>query len=344
MGTITKRGNVYQVRIRQAGFPQLTETFSRRDQAMAWMHSQESALRSGTWKDPRRLAATTLAEILDQYAQEVVPGKRGAEVEAVRIRTLKRDRHLSNRTLQNLTAEVLASWRDRRLAAGAAGSTVNRELNVLSAVINWARTELGLPMPNPVAEIRRPTQPLPRARRLTKDEEARLMRSLEDHAASEDDPAAMGYRTGTRNPWIKAIVQLALSTGMRRGEILSMQWSHVDLERRVVHLPLTKNGQSRNVPLSSSAAATLVGVARNPDEPRVFPVTPDAVKRAFARACLRGGISDLHFHDLRHEAITRMSKKLPNLIELAAVSGHRDVRMLARYYHPDAAELARKLG
>jgi integrase len=115
------------------------------------------------------------------------------------------------------------------------------------------------------------------------------------------------------------------------------------LDARTAFLPETKNGESRAVPLSSRAAAVLESLPRT-DDPRVFKTTTQAVKLAWKRACKRAGIKDLHFHDLRHEAASRLAEKLPNLIELAAVTGHKDLRMLKRYFHPRASDLAKKLG
>jgi integrase len=130
---------------------------------------------------------------------------------------------------------------------------------------------------------------------------------------------------------------------MRRGELLSLTWDNVDLKKQIAFLPETKNGETRTVPLSSRAVAVLEALPRSIGG-KVFPTTPAALKKAFERACAGAGITNLHFHDLRHEATSRMSEKLPNLIELAAVTGHKDLRMLKRYYHPRAEDLARKLG
>jgi integrase len=130
---------------------------------------------------------------------------------------------------------------------------------------------------------------------------------------------------------------------MRRGELLSLTWDNIDFRRRTAYLPETKNGEARTVPLSSRAIAVLTALPRSMDG-RVFPITANALKIAFERAVRRAGIEDLHFHDLRHEATSRLAEKLPNVIELAAVTGHKDLRMLKRYYHPRAEDLARKLG
>jgi integrase len=139
------------------------------------------------------------------------------------------------------------------------------------------------------------------------------------------------------------LVGLALETAMRRGELLSLTWPNVDLKRRVVHLAMTKNGEARAVPLSSAAIEILEHLPRHVSG-RVFPMSAAAVERAFARALSRAEIFGLRFHDLRHTAITAMATKLPNVIELSAVTGHRSLKMLQRYYHPKASELALKLG
>lgn len=149
---------------------------------------------------------------------------------------------------------------------------------------------------------------------------------------------------------------LALETAMRRGELLALDWDNIRLQDRVAYLPLTKNGSSRSVPLSSTAVAVLEGLTSNAARPRF----PHHRQRVGIRVCTRSNASeahicrgrrdrrptfvDLHFHDLRHIAISRLAEKLPNVIELAAVSGHRDVRMLNRYYHVRAEDLAEKLG
>jgi integrase len=130
---------------------------------------------------------------------------------------------------------------------------------------------------------------------------------------------------------------------MRRSEILSLRWPDVFLDERFVRLHDSKNGEARDVPLSTRAAAALVALPRRPDG-HVFPITGDALKKAFTRACERAGLENMHFHDLRHEATSRIATRLDNILELSAVTGHKTVQMLKRYYHPRATDLARKLG
>ena len=139
------------------------------------------------------------------------------------------------------------------------------------------------------------------------------------------------------------LVKLALETAMRRSELLGLRWEHIDLRRRTIFLQLTKNGTSRTVPLSTHAIQILTEIPRSIDG-RVFPVTHEVVSQAFNRARKQAGVKDIRFHDLRHTAITRIAEKLPNLIELSALSGHKSLTMLKRYYHPSAEQLAEKLG
>ena len=144
---------------------------------------------------------------------------------------------------------------------------------------------------------------------------------------------------------MRPLVQLAIETAMRQGKLLALAWDNVDLKAQTARLEDTKNGESRTVPLSSHAVAVLEALPRGSGmDGRVFPISAQAVKLAWKRACKRAGIEGLHFHDLRHEATSRLAEKLPNLIELAAVTGHKDLRMLKRYYHPRATDLAKKLG
>jgi integrase len=142
------------------------------------------------------------------------------------------------------------------------------------------------------------------------------------------------------------VVILAIETAMRRGEILALRWSDVYLSDSYVRLHDSKNGEARDVPLSTRAVQILRDLSTKPVQisGRVFPISPEALKKAFTRARERAGITNLHFHDLRHEATSRIAERLDNILELSAVTGHKTVQMLRRYYHPRATDLAKKLG
>lgn len=338
MATIRKKG-VYQyhVQIRRKGFPSQTRTFISRPEAEIWARQIEAEMDRGIFIDRSEAEKNTLHDILSRYRDEVSPQKKGSDIEQLRINGLLKDHFLVANKMAAISSKLIAQWRDERLKS-VSGSTVNRELNIISAVINHARKEWGVHMDNPVALIRRPQNEKARERRLEEGEEAALLSALE---GSRNEDGTFG--PGTRNPWIKPLVMLALETAMRRGELLALRWDEVDTKRQVARILDSKNGEARSIPLSSRAVAVLEALPRSIDG-RVFPTTEDAVKKAFSRACEASKLEDLHFHDLRHEATSRLAEKLPNVIELAAVTGHKDLRMLKRYYHPRAEDLARKLG
>ncbi|HYD94390.1 MAG TPA: site-specific integrase [Noviherbaspirillum sp.] len=336
MASIRCRNGKWQARVRRRGHPDAEKTFSSRKDAEKWTRQIESEMDRGCFIDRTEAERALFGEVLQRYLQEVVPGKRGRETESVRIRALMLS-DLANRSMANLNSKIIATWRDERLKQ-VSGSTVNRELNIISAVINTAIKEWGIALPNnPVTLIKRPRSGPPRNRRIDPAEEERLLQALEVAPRTAD-----GRFCGPQNAWMKPLVQFALETAMRRGEMLGLGWEDVDLQRRVAHLKQTKNGDARTVPLSTEAVKVLDGLPRSLSG-RVFPITSDAVKKAFSRACCRAKLTRVVFHTLRHEATSRLSEKLPNVIELAAITGHKDLRMLQRYYHPRPEALALKL-
>lgn len=252
---------------------------------------------------------------------------KGALEDTIRLKAMMR-KPVARWSMANLSAVRIAAYRDERLKEVSAG-TVIRELAYLSSIINHARKEWGINVPNPVQMVRKPQSPQSRSRVLTDDEVSKLLIALEP--------------TGRRSHWTKPAVQLALATAMRRGELLSLRWDHVDLQNQTAFLSDTKNGESRTVPLSTAAVQVLAGLPRHISG-TVIPVKFFTLDAAFKRARKRAGLDDVRFHDLRRTAITRMAEKLPNVIELAAVSGHKSLMVLKRYYRPTASELAQKLG
>jgi integrase len=259
--------------------------------------------------------------------EEVTPSKRGAKREAEGIKFMQRQK-IAAFSMTKLTPAVVAAYRDERLKTVAAG-TIIRELSILSGIITHARKEWGLPTPNPCALVRKPPTPQGRTRLLTADEGARLLDELKP--------------VRRRSPWMVPLVKLALETAMRRGELLGLRWENINLEAQTAFLPMTKNGSSRVVPLSTRAIAILEALP-NKGQGQVFPISYMTMNNCFVAACERAGITNLRFHDLRHTATSRLAEKLPNVIELASVTGHQTIQMLKRYYHPSAEVLAKKLG
>lgn len=198
------------------------------------------------------------------------------------------------------------------------------ELNYLYQLFDTAVKDWGIPLAsNPAQLIRRPSIARGRSRRLNDGELANLLHALRDTNEME------------------TIVLLAIETGMRRSELLSMKWENIDYQNQYVHLPDTKNGDARSVPLSKKALQLLNLQPKTVDT--VFSTKPDSVSQAFQRACQRVGILDLRFHDLRHEATSRFFEKGLNTMEVSTITGHKTLTMLKRYTHLKAADLAKKL-
>ena len=312
----------------------ITRTFDTEAEARLWADAEEARVAKGATAAQVRKTpiASTVADLMARYAAEVSPDKGGARWEALRLRRIAGDFQMPALTCSG--ADV-AEWRDARLRVVCA-STVNRELNLVSAVFTMAIKEWRLPLPaNPVHSVRRPRMPHARRRRVADGERAAILAQLGWDGSTP--PAS-------RTAWVAWAFCIALETMMRQGEILALRWQHVHLDRRYCHLPKTKNGHPRDVPLSSRAVALFGLLPAGADDERVVPVGGGTFGNYFRRATKAAGVEDMHFHDSRREALTRASKKLSNVAELARASGHRGIRSLMVYYEPDASELADKLG
>jgi integrase len=327
MASYRQRNGKWQARVLRDGYPDQTKTFLTKSDAEKWARAIESEIDKGQFVNVSEAQRTTLGDVIARYLAEVTPTMKGALEDTIRLKAMMR-KPVTRWSMTNLSAVRIAAYRDERLKEVSAG-TVIRELAYLSSIINHARKEWGINVPNPVQMVRKPQSPQVRSKVLTDDEIAKLLQALEP--------------IGRRGHWTKPAVQLALATAMRRGELLSLRWEHVDLQNRTAFLSDTKNGESRTVPLSSTAIHVLAGLPRHISGV-VIPVKFFTLDAAFKRARKRAGLDDVRFHDLRRTAITRMSEKLPNVIELAAVSGHKSLMVLKRYYRPTATELAKKLG
>lgn len=331
MASYRKRGNSWRVEIAHKGV-RLSATFETKSQAQAWAAEKEAALRSGRLKH-YRAPGKTLAEALDRYGAEVSPTKKGAPWEKLRIVSFKVSLACADDPLADIRPEQLAQWRDHRLKQ-VKPSTVNREMNLLSSVLETARREWAWLAHNPLTDVRRPVNPRPRERRISEEEELRMLRAF------KFEP---GQRPQTVQHHLAAAFLFALETGMRQGEILGLTWDRVCLAHRYVRLLDSKNGDRRNIPLSTAAIAILTQQPRNDPSQRCFLVTSRSADALWRKARQRAQLTDLHFHDTRHEAITRLAKKL-DVLDLARMIGHRDLRSLMIYYHATATELAERLG
>lgn len=343
MASIRKRNGKWQVRIRIKNQPSIEKTFANKNDAEAWGKIIESEIIRGIYIKSDEANRITLSSALDKYEELISSKKRSGEIEKYRIQKWKSSK-LANRTLASLRGVDFANWRDSRLIS-AKPATVRLELAVISNLFTIAQKEWGIEgLTNPISSIRMPSVQNSRSRLFNEYEESYLLDALDVSIH------------GCKNKFIKPIVLFALETAMRKGELLSLKWEHINFKDRVAYLAITKNGLSRFVPLSSGAISILKDLDPS-DEGQVFKTSANALNLAFRRGLIRARtdykaqdgkdnhfLENFHFHDLRHIAITRLSEKLPNIIELATVSGHKDVRMLKRYYHPSIKELAMKLG
>ncbi|KML70009.1 site-specific integrase [Pectobacterium peruviense] len=283
----------------------------------------------------KRIKKILLSKALDKYFSAVSRHKRGQLQEFYRINVIKRS-PLANSYMDEISSVDIASYRDDRLAQinprtkkAISGNTVRLEMALLSALYNLAKVEWGTCTNNPVENVRKPTVSSGRTRRLASQEERKIMR----------------YFKG-KNPELLAIFRLAVETAMRQGEILSLRWEHIDLRLGIAHLPLTKNGSARDVPLSSKAREVLKDISElvRHECGSVFSYTSSGFKSAWRIALQSMSIENLHFHDLRHEAISRLFElDTLNVMEIAAISGHKSMNMLKRYTHLRATHLVGKL-
>lgn len=330
MATIRKLRGRWQAQVRRRGMKPRCKSFNTKQEAERWARDLEAQVdRFGAAPDTKILESTTLGQLLERYQREVSPLKRGSLQEIQRIDMLRRH-DLAYRTMIGLSQQDITSFRDERLQSVAPSTTV-RELAILSHVLEVAMRDWGLPMSkNVVKLVRRPVIRNERSRRLTGNEERRLLDACE----------------GGKIPFFKTLLILAIETGMRRGEILGMRWCDLLHNRRVISLTMTKNGSGRQVPLSQRAfdALTEWKSRADGDQLRVFPMSAGSLEQVWRRLLIRADIKELRFHDLRHEAVSRLFERGFNVIEVSSISGHKELRMLKRYTHLSADDLVGRLG
>jgi integrase len=334
MATIRKRNGKFQVQIRRHNQLLASKTFHALRDAQRWARQTELEADKGEL-DIRStdLQNITLAELARTYRDKITPRKKSAKAERYVLQAFLRH-PICNLRLKQLTRANFARYRDERLLhiseAGLA-----RELNTIRHILNVARTEWGIPIKeNPVEGLRLKARDNRRERRLRDGEQEKLLEAARTR----------------QSPYIEWVVIFAIETAMRRGEILGLHWDQVDLKRRSVTILESKNGYSRTIPLTPTAVALLHDIWRevspwvsNQKSAKVFPITANALRMAWERMLKPTDIEDLHFHDLRHEAISRFFEIGLTVPEVASISGHRDMKMLMRYAHADTTRLAKKL-
>ena len=292
-------------------------------QASAWALEQQAELAGD------KLPDKTFAQALTRYAGEVAPKHKGEVWEVRRLTAMGRHK-LAGKRLALIVGADIAEWRDDRLKSVSPASVL-REMKLMRSVFESCRRDFGWLHVNPMQDVTRPTAPASRKRRITPDEieRLRLAFGLGDHLAAD---------TATQRVGLAFL--LGLETAMRAGEMLGLRWQDVELGARYVRLPRTKNGDAREVALSPPAVEILqlLPVGNGP----VFGLDEQSRDALFRKIRDRAALTDLHFHDSRAEAIWRLSKKL-DVLQLARMIGHRDLKSLLIYYDESASEIAKRL-
>lgn len=325
MAVIENRNGKWRAMVRRAGYPTRTKTFTLKSAAEQWARQTELEMVDGKYIAVSKLTVKTLFE---KFRDEVCPERKGNRWEQVRINALLRDVKWMKLSTDKMSDVVLTKWRDERLAE-VSGATVNREMNLISAVFSHALKEWKVRMTeNPVKLVKRPPKPKHRNRRISAEEFSMLVDYFN------------GSRVETASWYAGQMFVFCIETAMRLGEASALLWTDVDLKKRFLTVIDSKNSDSRHVPLSTVVIKLLSELPKN--DPFVFPVSKDVVGAMFRRGCGALGIEDLHFHDTRHEGVSRLAKKF-NVMELAKIIGHRDLKSLMIYYNPTVEDLAGRL-
>ena len=365
MATIYKRNGKWRVQIRQAGFKDISEAFPSKKDADAFAKITEAKRIQGTYIDSSVACDTNFGDCLDKYEQEQTVAKRRSLRQLKSQLNLIRQSDLVKLSILNIKPPEIVKYKEQRMARGITSATYIKDHNLLHRIFEVIQKDWGIELPNgnPVAKVSTPkhTSPTSRNRRLVGNEEELLLRVLDKSS----------YETAL-------IVRLCLATGMRRGEIMNIMVADIDLTRKCLVIPKTKTDHAREIPLTNEAVDALakqfivainkvkqsnpealaksiakirgagkVVNLKNPKDKgegiKVFRMKPDSITKAFSRACKMASIKGLTFHDLRHEAISRLFELGLDMMEVSHISGHKDFAMLKKYTHLKPEDIADKI-
>lgn len=326
MATFRKRCGKWNVQIRRDTSAPISRTFIKKSDAEEWArHMEVQADRHDLAPSREAMAQYKISGILTRYKTEITVKKKSHISESRTINFLLRQ-PIADIALDILNESHICQFRDMRLET-VKPATVVREIAILQHALEIAKREWHFPLRNnPAKGIKKPRINNARTRRLEKTEFEKLMVAT----------------NSCTNSHIKPIIVFALETGMRQGEIINAKWTDIDFQNRTLHIPITKNGHSRTIPLSQKALDLLYDRKAIGSE-YMFPISSSSFQQSWKRLLKRTDIQNLHFHDLRHEAISRFFEIGLSVPEVALISGHRDFKMLFRYTHLKPEELAKKL-
>ncbi len=325
MATISKRGPYqWQAKIRKKGYKPVSKTFSYRADAEIWARDLEAEMARGIYISRQEAETTTFSEAIDRFIEEYILQHIAHPIPEInRIRAIQK-RPWGQRYLATFRGKDVADFIKERKKEGVSGNTIRLDLALISKLFKVAASDWGMEsLANPVEHVSKPKISAGRKRRLENNEEDKLL-----------DACTTIFRP---------VVLFALETAMRRSEIASLKWKDVNLKKRYAHLPKTKNQEARTVPLSPAAIKILKSLPKN-IKGSVFRMTAGAITQAMRKACKKAQIENLHFHDLRHEAISRLFENTDlDAMEIKTISGHKTLAMLTRYSHLRTHRLADRL-
>jgi len=324
MPTYRKRLGKWQVQVRLAGKPAISKTFPTKELARAWAIQQERLLLSGGILPDKKTNSITLAQLFKRYRDEVTPHKKGHVAERYRLNKLI-ESDLAPITIGNLKPGDIASYRDSRLK-NVSQSTVRRELVLIRHCFSISANEWGYEYLKEIfTKITLPKEAHHRVRRISSEELEKLLSALSDQ----------------RNNEYRLIVELALETGMRRSELLNLSFN--DVRNGLIEVASSKSGYPRIVPMTAHAKYIISSIQYTDTSHKLFNCSANGLRLAWERARKKSGITDLRFHDLRHEAISCMLEKGLSIAEVATICGHRDYKSLFKYSHIEVRKISVKL-
>lgn len=338
MASVIKVGDRWRAQVRRKGFPTETRSFDVKSQAAAWAAKIEADMVALNHHDTRIISNLTVADLIDRYNEEVGAVKPFGRNKVSVLAMLRES--LGAKLVPALTVDVLMKYVRERHAAGAGGVTIGIDLSYLGSLLKTAKNLWRLPVDLSVTSAARSNLQYLGLSAKSKERErrptAKEIQRIKDHFAA---------KPRQRVPMVD-LIQFAVETAMRAGEIIALKWDDLNEADRTIIIrdrkhPQEKIGNDQEVPLLGESFAIVKRQRKIEGEPRIFPVTDGTISTIFPRACKALGIDDLHFHDLRHEGVTRLFEQGYAMEQVMLVSGHRDTKMLMRYVQLRARDLHR---
>lgn len=335
---ITSEGKTsFRVKVRLKGHPAQSATFERLTDARKWIQDTESAIREGRYFKTSEAKKHTVKELIERYTKEILPRKPKSIIDQ-QIQLAWWKDNMGSFLLSDIASILIVEYRSKLLSEPSkrgdikrSNSTANRYCAVLSHCFTTAVKEWGWMQENPFLKIKKLPEPRGRVRFLSNEEREKLLQACQE----------------SQNPFLYILVVLAISTGARKMEIASLKWKDVDLQRGLITLHDTKNGERRALPLVGISKELMKQhhKDRNQNTDLVFPAKnlkdPMDIRAPFENALKKAEITDFRWHDLRHSCASYLAMNGATLAEIAGVLGHKTLSMVKRYSHISEAHTAK---